>query len=41
MSDFLTVYGKYIRLLVPQIKTLHETVKLLQEETESVVHKYI
>ena len=41
MSDFLTVYGKYIRLLVPQIKTLYETVKLLQEETESVVHKYI
>ena len=41
MSDFLTVYGKYIGLLVPQIKTLYETVKLLQEETESVVHKYI
>ena len=41
MSDFLTVYGKYIRLLVPQIKTLYETVKLFQEETESVVHKYI
>lgn len=41
MSDFLTVYGKYIGLLVPQIKTLYETVKLLQEEAESVVHKYI
>ena len=41
MSDFLTVYGKYIGLLVPQIKTLYETVKLLQEETESVVYKYI
>ena len=41
MSDFLTVYEKYIRLLVPQIKTLYETVKLFKEETESVVHKYI
>ena len=41
MSDFLTIYGKYIGLLVPQIKTLYETVKLLQEETESVVRKYI
>lgn len=40
MSDFLTVYGKYIGLLVPQIKTLYETVKLFQEEAESVVHKY-
>ena len=41
ISDCLTVYGKYIGLLVPQIKTLYETVKLLQEETESVVYKYI
>lgn len=41
MSEFLDMYGKYIGLLVPQVKTFYETVKLLQEETETIVSKYI
>lgn len=40
MSEFLAVYGKYIGLLVPQIKSLYETVKLFQEDAESVINKY-
>ena len=41
MEDFLDLYGKYIGLLVPQVKALYETVKMFQEETEDVIHKYI
>ena len=41
MEDFLDLYGKYIGLLVPQVKALYETVKMFQEETEDVIQKYI
>ncbi len=41
MSEFLAVYGKYIGLLVPQLKALYETIKLFQEDAESVINKYI
>ena len=41
MEDFLDLYGKYIGLLVPQVKALYETVKMFQEEAEDVIHKYI
>ena len=41
IEDFLNLYGKYIGLLVPQAKALYETVKMFQEETEDVIHKYI
>ena len=41
MSEFLAVYGKYIGLLVPQLKALYETIKLFQKDAESVINKYI
>ena len=41
MEDFLDLYGKYIGLLIPQIKALYETAKTFQEEAEDVIHKYI
>ena len=41
MEDFLDLYGKYIGLLVPQVKALYEIVKMFQEEAEDVIHKYI
>ena len=41
MEEFFNLYGKYIGLLIPQIKALYETVKMFQEETEVVFHKYI
>lgn len=41
MAEFLDLYGKYIGLLVPQIKALYETVKMFQEDAETVVQKYI
>ena len=41
MENFLNLYDKYIGLLVPQAKALYETVKMLQEEAEDVIHKYI
>lgn len=41
MTEFLDLYGKYIGLLVPQIKALYETVKMFQKDAETVVQKYI
>ena len=41
MEDFLDLYGKYIGLLVPQVKALYETVKMFQKETEDVIQKYV
>ena len=41
MEEFFDLYGKYVGLLVPQAKALYETVKMFQEETEDVIHKYI
>jgi RNA-binding protein YhbY len=39
-EEFLSVYGKFIKLIVPQIKTMYETVILFQEEAEKVIEKY-
>ena len=41
IEDFLDLYGKYIGLLIPQIKALYETVKIFQEEAEDVIQKYV
>ena len=41
MAEFLSVYGKYIGIIIPQIKVLFETVKTFQEESFAVVNKYI
>lgn len=41
MEEFLDLYGKYIGLLIPQIKALYETAKMFQEEAEDVIQKYI
>lgn len=41
MEEFLDLYGKYVGLLIPQVKVLYETVKMFQKEAEDVIHKYI
>lgn len=41
MAEFLSVYGKYIGIIIPQIKALFETIKTFQEESFAVVNKYI
>lgn len=41
MAEFLSVYGKYIGIIIPQIKALFETVKTFQEESLKIVDKYI
>ena len=41
MEEFFDLYGKYVGLLVHQIKALYETVKMFQEEAEDVIYKYI
>lgn len=39
-EDFLSVYGKFIKILIPQIKTMYETITLFQEEIEEVIEKH-
>jgi hypothetical protein len=39
-EDFLSVYGKFIKILIPQAKTMYETVILFQEEIEEVIEKH-
>ena len=41
MAEFISVYGKYMGIIIPQIKVLFETVKTFQEEAFEVVGKYI
>ena len=41
MTEFISVYGKYIGIIIPQIKVLFETIKTFQEESFAVVNKYI
>lgn len=41
MEEFLDLYGKYIGLLIPQVKALYETVKMFQEEAEDIIQKYV
>lgn len=40
-EEFLSVYGKFIKLIVPQIKTMYETFIVFQEEIEEVIEKHI
>ena len=41
MAEFISVYGKYMSIIIPQIKALFETAKMFQEESFAVVNKYI
>lgn len=41
MDEFLTVYQRYIGLFVNQVQALARTVRLFQDEVQTVVNKYI
>lgn len=41
MVDFLQVYGRFVPLFVSQTKALFETIKLFNEEAETIVNKYL
>lgn len=41
MTEFLDLYGKYIGILVPQIKALYETARMFQKDAEAVIQKYV
>ena len=41
MEEFISLYGKYMSIMIPQVKALLETAKMFQEESIGVVTKYI
>jgi hypothetical protein len=41
IEEFLSVYGKFVKILIPQAKTMYETFILFQEEIEEVIEKHI
>lgn len=39
-EDFLSVYGKFAKLFIPQVKTMYETVVLFQQEIQEVIEEH-
>lgn len=39
-EDFLAMYGKFMKLIVPQIKAVYETVIVFQQEAEKIFEKH-